>query len=52
MPSVLIIAGEQSGDMHGAAVVRALRAKYPGVQFYGIGGERMREPSLKRSALA
>lgn len=47
MPSVLIIAGEQSGDMHGAAVVRALRAKHPDVQFFGVGGERMREAGVE-----
>lgn len=40
--SVLVVAGEVSGDMHTAAVVRAVRAKDPGIEFFGIGGEELR----------
>jgi lipid-A-disaccharide synthase len=47
LKSVLIIAGEQSGDMHGAKVVRAVLAKNPDVKFFGIGGERMREAGVE-----
>lgn len=47
MKSILIIAGEQSGDMHGAHVVRALRARHPEVTFFGVGGERMREAGVE-----
>ena len=40
--SVLIIAGEISGDMHGANLVAELRRQDPDVECYGIGGEHMR----------
>ncbi|MEN8374423.1 MAG: lipid-A-disaccharide synthase [Gemmatimonadota bacterium] len=40
-PSILIAAGEASGDMHGAALVRALRRRLPGVRLWGLGGPRM-----------
>jgi lipid-A-disaccharide synthase len=45
--SVLVIAGEISGDMHAAKVVRAVRAKNPGVQFFGIGGDDLRAAGVE-----
>ncbi len=38
----MIIAGEVSGDMHAARLVRAIRARNPNTTFYGVGGEQMR----------
>ena len=38
-----IVAGEASGDLLGAALVRALRARFPQASFYGVTGPRMRE---------
>ncbi len=38
---VMIIAGEASGDLHGAKVVTALRRKCPDISFSGIGGNAM-----------
>jgi len=38
---VLIVAGEASGDLHGANLVRAMLALDPGLDFYGIGGPKM-----------
>ena len=38
---VAIVAGESSGDLLGAAVIRALRARFEGLDFYGIAGPRM-----------
>ncbi len=37
----MVLAGEESGDLHGAAVVRALRARHPDLTFWGLGGERL-----------
>jgi lipid-A-disaccharide synthase len=38
---VMIIAGEASGDQHGAKIVTALGKKHPGISFTGIGGHAM-----------
>lgn len=39
--NILIIAGEASGDLHGANLVRALRNLESNLCFLGVGGERM-----------
>ena len=38
---IAIVAGEASGDLLGAALIRALRARDPSLEFYGIAGPRM-----------
>jgi len=43
---VIVIAGETSGDCHGAHLVRAMREKDPGLSFSGIGGERLAAEGL------
>jgi lipid-A-disaccharide synthase len=40
---VFVSAGEPSGDLHGANLVRALREARPDVEVVGFGGERMRQ---------
>jgi lipid-A-disaccharide synthase len=45
-PRVLLVAGEASGDLHGADLLVALRRRVPGVAAYGLGGERLREAGL------
>ena len=36
-----IVAGETSGDLLGAGLIRCLRERYPGIEVEGIGGDRM-----------
>lgn len=45
--SILIIAGEASGDTHGAGLVRELRKKNSDLQFFGIGGDQMMKEGVK-----
>jgi lipid-A-disaccharide synthase len=40
---LFISAGEPSGDLHAANLIRRIRAKRPDVSFVGLGGERMKE---------
>jgi len=39
--TVMVVAGEASGDMHGAGLVRAMRARNPGLDFCGMGGSEL-----------
>jgi lipid-A-disaccharide synthase len=54
----MLVAGEESGDAHAAALVRALRERAPGVafEFFGAAGARMRaegvEPVVRDEDLA
>jgi lipid-A-disaccharide synthase len=44
---VLISAGEASGDMYAARLVEALRARFPGADFFGCAGPRMRAAGVR-----
>ncbi len=46
MRRVLIIAGEPSGDLHGAFLMRSMKTLVPGLDFRGIGGSRMMDEGL------
>jgi len=41
--SIMISAGEASGDMHAANIVKALRTIEPNIEFYGMGGAKLKE---------
>ncbi len=38
---LVMIAGEVSGDHHGARLIPALKKRFPGCHLWGIGGDRM-----------
>ena len=44
---ILIVAGEASGDMRAAGLVRAVKEISPGIHFTGIGGKHMAEAGVK-----
>ncbi len=40
---ILISAGEASGEMYGAQLIEALHRRDPALEFFGVGGQRMRD---------
>ena len=44
---IMLVAGEASGDMHGASVVRCLLERDPSLDIFGIGGENLRRDGLR-----
>ena len=46
IPTYFIIAGEQSADNHGAALMMAIRAQNHDIEFRGIGGKKMIKAGL------
>ncbi|HOW57630.1 MAG TPA: lipid-A-disaccharide synthase [Smithellaceae bacterium] len=49
---IMIIAGEASGDMHGASLVREMHKLDSSLAFFGIGGNRLEEAGVKLLAHA
>jgi len=47
---IVIVAGEASGDLHAAQVVRELLRRAPQLSVEGIGGDRMREAGVRLHA--
>ncbi len=39
MTTILVSAGDASGDLHAAALVRELHSRHPGIRFVGLGGD-------------
>ena len=56
MTTLLLVAGDSSGDQHAAAFVRAFRERDPDARFVGMAGARMQsagvEVMVSQSALA
>lgn len=40
--SIVIVAGEASGDLLGASLIREIRHTHPEVRIYGVGGQNMK----------
>ncbi|WP_020648258.1 lipid-A-disaccharide synthase [Solimonas variicoloris] len=49
-PKIALVAGEMSGDLLGAALVTALRARLPAAHFYGVAGPRMQAAGVEAIA--
>jgi lipid-A-disaccharide synthase len=47
---ILLVAGEASGDLHGADLLHALSARVPDLEVFGIGAERLREAGMETVA--
>jgi lipid-A-disaccharide synthase len=47
---VMISCGEPSGDLYAGALVRALRAREPGLEAFGLGGERLAAAGARLTA--
>jgi lipid-A-disaccharide synthase len=43
---IMIVAGEASGDLHGSNLVKEALRIDPGLSFFGIGGQRMRDEGV------
>jgi len=44
---VLIVAGEASGDLQAAHLVKALKSIEPHIEIFGVGGKKMREEGVE-----
>ncbi|MFN3396100.1 MAG: lipid-A-disaccharide synthase [Thermodesulfovibrionales bacterium] len=47
MKTVMIVAGESSGELYGSFLARALKRRWPDIRLIGIGGERMRAEGVE-----
>ncbi len=47
-PNIFISTGEASGERYGALLMEAVRARLPGVKFFGLGGSRMESAGCER----
>ena len=45
--SVFIVAGEASGDLHGANLVREMKKLDPALTFSGVGGKRLEAEGVR-----
>ena len=43
---IMIIAGEASGDIQGASLVKALKSINPHIEIFGVGGRQMKEAGV------
>jgi lipid-A-disaccharide synthase len=50
MPRLLLSCGELSGDLYAAELVRHLRERTPGLEVFGLGGDRLRAQGARLTA--
>lgn len=43
---ILIVAGEASGDLHAASLVKAIKEISPQIEFFGLGGQKLKEQGV------
>lgn len=46
MQKIFIIAGEASGDLHGADLANKLKTQHPDIQLFGMGGKLMQQAGV------
>ncbi|MBF0293775.1 MAG: lipid-A-disaccharide synthase [Magnetococcales bacterium] len=46
-PRIMLVAGEASGDALGGGLLAELRERFPGLEAFGVGGERMVAQGLR-----
>ncbi|MFH0828189.1 MAG: lipid-A-disaccharide synthase [Candidatus Omnitrophota bacterium] len=44
---ILIVAGEASGDLHAAELVKAVKKIRPGINFFGLGGQNLKGQGVR-----
>ncbi len=47
MPRILIVTGEESGDLHGGNLAKALKTLQPDVKLLGVGGQHMKAAGVE-----
>ena len=47
MAEIMVVAGEASGDMHAAEVVRKIKSINPEVDFFGLGGMHLKKEGVE-----
>ncbi len=45
--TVMMVAGEASGDLHGSGLIRELKGKRPTLRLFGIGGNKMQARGME-----
>lgn len=48
--TLMMVAGERSGDVYGGRLAQTLKAQYPGLPFFGCGGDMMRQAGVETVA--
>ncbi|KPL01594.1 MAG: hypothetical protein AMJ90_07565 [candidate division Zixibacteria bacterium SM23_73_2] len=47
MKKIVVVAGETSGDLHAAGLLKELEKLNQGIQFFGMGGDRMKQAGVE-----